>query len=239
MFSSKIRRTGAHLGHFYRLFARFVAAVSGWRVEGEFPDVDKAIFVASPHTSNWDGFFMLMCAWHMRVRLSWITKHTMFRFPLRTFIRWAGGVPVDRRKNHNTVQQIADQFEAADELYLAIAPSGTRSKRDNWRSGFYHMAQAANVPLILGYVDYKHKKAGCGPVIHPTGDVKADMDRIRAFYRDIEGAHPHLHTRVQLRIEDKMAEEAAEAEEVEETEEAAKAAKAAANDTHQGERAAI
>ena len=202
MSESKIRRTGARLGAPYRWFGRFVAAVSGWRVEGDFPDVDKAIFVASPHTSNWDGFYMLMCAWYLRVRLSWITKHTMFRFPIAGFIRWAGGVPVDRRSKNDTVAQIADQFAQADSLYLAVAPAGTRAKRDFWKSGFYHMAQAAKVPLILGYVDYKRKAAGVGPVIHLTGDVGADMDRIRAFYDGIEGAHPDLHTRIRLRAED-------------------------------------
>ena len=172
-----------------------MASVSGWRVEGDFPDVDKAIFVASPHTSNWDGFYMLMCAWYLRVRLSWITKHTMFRFPIAGFIRWAGGVPVDRRSKNDTVGQIADQFAQADSLYLAIAPAGTRAKRDFWKSGFYHMAQAAKVPLILGYVDYKRKAAGVGPVIHLTGDVGADMDRIRAFYDGVEGP-TGLHTRI-------------------------------------------
>ncbi len=209
MSTSDIRRTGARLGPVYRFIARVVARLAGWRIEGEFPNVDKAIFVASPHTSNWDGFFMLMCAWHMGVRLSWITKHTMFRPSIGWFIRWAGGVPVDRRANHNTVDQIAAQFDAADELYLAIAPSGTRAKRDYWKSGFYHMARAADVPLILGYIDYKRKAGGCGPVIHLTGDIPADMDRIRSFYEDIEGAHPALHTRVRLRAEDRIEEAAA------------------------------
>jgi len=211
MSNSRIRRTGAHVGPGTRLFARLVAKISGWRIDGEFPDVKKAIFIASPHTSNWDGFFMLMCAWHMGVRLSWITKHTMFRFPIGWFIRWAGGVPVDRRANHNTVDQIADQFSEADELYLAVAPSGTRARRGHWKSGFYHMSRAAKVPLILGYLDYKNKRGGCGPVIHPTGDIPADMDRIRAFYSDIEGAHPELHTRVRLPAEDRI-EAQAEAE---------------------------
>ena len=210
MSTSNIRRTGARLGPAYRLFARVVARLSGWKIEGGFPNVDKALFVASPHTSNWDGFFMLMVAWHMRVRLSWITKHTMFRPPIGWFIRWAGGVPVDRRAKHNTVDQITQQFEEADELYLAIAPSGTRAKRDYWKSGFYHMALAANVPLILGYLDYKRKAGGCGPVIHLTGDIPADMERIRSFYEDVEGAHPELHTRIRLRAEDREESEQAE-----------------------------
>lgn len=204
MTHSTIRRTGARLPRLLRVIGRAVAASSGWTVQGEFPDVQKAIFVASPHTSNWDGFFLLMCSWHMGVRLSWITKHTMFKWPMGWFIRLLGGVPVDRRSRHDTVRQIADQFAAADALYLAIAPSGTRAKTDYWKSGFYHMALEANVPLILAFVDYARKVGGCGPVIHLTGDVTADMDRIRSFYEGIEGRHPELHTRIRLRQEDEL-----------------------------------
>ena len=207
MNASTIQRTGAHLHGLYRFCGRAVARVFGWTVEGGFPDVRKAIFVASPHTSNWDGFFMLMCSWHLGVRLSWITKHTMFRWPLGWFVRWLGGVPVDRRSRHDTVQQIAQQFEEADALYLAIAPAGTRARTPHWKSGFYHMAMAAKVPLILGYVDYARKAAGCGPVIYLTGNVGADMDRIRTFYDGIEGRHPQLHTPILLRQEATEAED--------------------------------
>ncbi len=204
MSTSRIRKTGGSIGPLPHFIGRGFARLLGWKVQGPFPDVDKAIFIASPHTSNWDGFYMLMCAWVLRVRLSWITKDSMFKPGIGWFIRWMGGVPVDRSKNNDTVKQIAEQFAAADQLYLAIAPDGTRSLRDRWRSGFYYMAVEAQVPLVLGFLDYKRKIGGCGPCFMPTGDVSADMDRIRDFYADIGGKFPELTSPARLSVEDEL-----------------------------------
>lgn len=198
---SVIRHDGRQLGTAYRLFGRLTCAIMGWTPVGSLPDARKAIFIASPHTSNWDGFIMQACAWSLGVRLSWMTKHSLFRWPFRGFLRWVGAVPVDRRKATDTVQQIADQFLATDEMYLAIAPSGTRSRRETWRSGFYHMALAADVPIICGFLDYRSKRGGVGALIEPTGDVTVDMDRIRAAYAGIQGKHGALHTPIRLRAE--------------------------------------
>jgi 1-acyl-sn-glycerol-3-phosphate acyltransferase len=198
---SQIRNTGRTLGPVYQFIGRWTCWFMGWTPVGGLPSPEKAIFIASPHTSNWDGFIMQAVAWSLGVRLSWMTKHTLFKWPFRRFLRWAGAVPVDRRKSTDTVGQIADQFAAVDGMYMAVAPSGTRARRDFWKSGFYHMARRANVPVICGFLDYRTKRGGCGPVIHLTGDQRADMDRIRAFYDGIEGRHPDQHTPVRLREE--------------------------------------
>jgi 1-acyl-sn-glycerol-3-phosphate acyltransferase len=169
---------------------------------GTFPDTPKALFLASPHTSLWDGIVMVMIAWSMGVRLSWITKKETVRFPFKRFVTYFGAVPVDRSKRSDTVTQVAEQFRERDGMFLAIAPAGTRKKRDYWKSGFYHMAVQANVPVICGYLDYKRREGGIREIVHLTGDVQTDMDRFREVYAGIQGKHPALMTRIRLRSED-------------------------------------
>lgn len=181
----------------------------GWKSAGEYPNIPKAMFIASPHTSLWDGIIMVVIAWSMGVRLSWITKKETVRFPFKRFVTYFGAVPVDRSKSNDTVSQIAEQFRVRDGMYLAVAPAGTRKKRDYWKSGFYHMALQANVPLICGFLDYKRREGGIRAIVHPTGDVHEDMARLREVYEGIEGKHPHLMTRLRLRAEDREQEEAA------------------------------
>lgn len=102
-------------------------------------------------------------------------------------MRALGGIPVDRRAKNGVVQQISERFNTAEKLYLAVAPSGTRKGHTRWKSGFYHIALQAEVPIVLGFLDYRRKVGGLGPSIIPSGDIKADMDRIREFYSDIVG----------------------------------------------------
>ena len=202
--SSTITQDGRTVGSLRRLIGRVTCRLMGWTPVGGVPTPKRAIFIASPHTSNWDGFIMQAVAWAIGVRLSWMTKHTLFKWPFRRFLRAVGAVPVDRTQRSDTVGQIARQMRASEGMYLAIAPAGTRARRDFWRSGFYHMARAAEVPVVCGFLDFKRKRGGCGPVIELTGDRKADMDRIRAFYDGIEGKHPALQTPVRLQDESPM-----------------------------------
>ncbi len=177
--------------------------VAGWDTEGDLPpDVPKAILIAAPHTSNWDLPFMLACTWVFRLDLSWIGKHTLFEGPFGGFMSWLGGIPVDRRSRNGAVGQIVDKLDESDKLILAIAPMGTRGKAPFWKSGFYHMAYNADVPVICSFLDFKRKRTGVGPVFKLTGDMKADMDRIRAFYEGMEGLRPELQTDVRLENED-------------------------------------
>ncbi len=173
----------------------------GWRVEGALPETRKFVFIAAPHTSNWDLPFMLATAYILGVRVSWMGKHTLFEGPFGGFMKALGGIPVDRRSANNLVQQVAERFQQADTLILAVPPEGTRKKVEYWKSGFYHIARSAQVPIAMGFLDFRRKRAGLGPLLYPTGDVRADMDQVRAFYRDIRGKIPKDESEPRLREE--------------------------------------
>jgi 1-acyl-sn-glycerol-3-phosphate acyltransferase len=168
----------------------------------------RAVFIASPHTSNLDGLFMVATAFAMGVKLSWMGKKSLFRFPFGYFFRSVGGVAVDRSKSSDTVKQVADEFAARPSMFLAIAPAATRKKRDYWKSGFYHIAVGAKVPLLCGCIDYERKEAGIIGVVEPTGDPVVDMARIRAVYEGRQGRHPDRMSRIRLRAEDEVKSEA-------------------------------
>lgn len=177
--------------------------VFGWEADGALPEgVDKAVFVAAPHTSNWDGPHMIAIAWTLGVPLRWMGKKELFRFPFKTFLRAVGGVPVDRSKAGNVVEDVAQAFSEEDAMYLAIAPSGTRRGKDRIKSGFYRIAQRADVPLVLGYLDYERRRGGCGPVLEPTGDIARDMEALRTFYATIAARHPDRVAPMRVREED-------------------------------------
>lgn len=189
-----------------KLIGRLYLWLFRWRREGGPPPLDRYVLVLSPHTSNWDFPNMLAFAWAFGLRdIRWVGKHTLFRFPLGLFMRWAGGLPVDRTAAHDTVTQLAEQFASRERLILGVAPSGTRKYRDHWKSGFYHVALAAGVPIVLAYLDYGQRRGGIGPPIELTGDVAADMDRVRTFYADKQGRDPERVSRIRLQIEDREA----------------------------------
>ena len=134
----------------------------------------------------------------MGVRVSWLGKHTLFIPPWGWLMRKLGGIPVDRRAPHSLVTQMAEKFKSSDYLVLAVPPEGTRSKVALWKSGFYHIASQSGVPIGLGYLDYDRKLCGLGMFVTPGGDVKADMDKIRAFYRDVRGKYPEMESEPRL-----------------------------------------
>ena len=173
----------------------------GWKMVGERPRLKKYVIIAAPHTSNWDVPLMLSLAYVYGIPVSWVGKHTLFRPPLGWLIRLLGGVPVDRRARHNAVQQMVDEFARRESFYLLITPEGTRGRTEYWKSGFYHIARGAGVPLVLGKLDFKRKLGGLVDVVDLTGDIKADMDRLRAFYHDVEGKYPNDFGPVRLREE--------------------------------------
>jgi 1-acyl-sn-glycerol-3-phosphate acyltransferase len=177
-----------------RLWIRFF----GWTVEGDLPSGGKAVLIAAPHTSNWDFPFMLAAAFVLQVRLSWMGKDTLFKRPFGRLFHRMGGIPIHRSAAHGVVEQIADRLKQAQAMIVAVAPSGTRAHRDHWKSGFYWIAVRAQVPIVCGYLDYARKKAGLGLSLIPTHDLRADMDRIRDFYREIRGRYPELETTIRL-----------------------------------------
>ncbi|MGE0102204.1 MAG: lysophospholipid acyltransferase family protein [Blastocatellales bacterium] len=172
-----------------RALSLLISRLAGWEIVGPLPEARKYVLIAAPHTSNWDFPVMLMAAFGLRVKAYWIGKNSLFKAPHGRFFRWLGGIPVDRSGSQNMVSQTTEIFSQRDELLLAIAPEGTRSKVSAWKTGFYYIALGAGVPIVFGFIDYGRKRTGIGPSLMPTGDIDADMKIIRAFYADIRGLH--------------------------------------------------
>jgi len=148
------------------------------------------VLIAAPHTSNWDLPYMLFVAFGLRAKVYWMGKDAIFRWPFSRLFKWLGGIPIDSSKSNNVVAQSIDQFTRNDNLILAVPPAGTHKRVLNWKTGFYHIANGAEVPIVMGFLDYKKKIGGIGPVLQPTGDIEADMLTIRTFYQDISGKYP-------------------------------------------------
>jgi len=174
----------------FRYLSILLLKLIGWRAVNQVPLLNKYLVIGAPHTSNWDFVLFLLFGFKMRYNTRWLGKDTLFRFPIRGLMIRLGGIPVDRSKSNNVVEQMADYFNSVDELSVIIAPEGTRDKTVGWKTGFYHIAIAANVPIVLGYVDSSTKSIGFGPVFYPTGDIEADLEKIQAFYADKKGLIP-------------------------------------------------
>ncbi|MCW7556180.1 lysophospholipid acyltransferase family protein [Endozoicomonas gorgoniicola] len=173
-----------------RLLSNAILKLRGWKKEGQLPDVGKCVVIAAPHTSNWDFVFMMLMAFSFRLKVFWMGKNSLFKGPLGLIMRFLGGIPVERSKHTGLVQQTIDQFNQNDDLFIALSPEGTRGKVTKWKSGFYHVANGANVPVAMAFLDYKRKVAGFGPLFMPTGDYEKDLTDIQAFYRGISGKNP-------------------------------------------------
>jgi 1-acyl-sn-glycerol-3-phosphate acyltransferase len=205
MRSSEITHQAPTTGILLYWIGRAYAWLLGWDVEGELPESGKFILVGAPHTSNWDFTFMLMVSFIYRVRVSWLGKDSLFKRPFDGIMRWLGGIPVQRESRHGVVEQIADRFRRAKNMVLVIAPAGTRKKLNHWKSGFYWIAYSAQVPILCGALDYGRKIATLGLSFVPTGDIKADMDRIRGFYVGVQGKYPESASVIKLPDEGNVA----------------------------------
>lgn len=167
-----------------------VLRLRGWRVEGQRPDAPRFVVIAAPHTSAWDAPLMIAAALQIGIRLHWLGASWYFTWPVAGLIRWLGGVPIDRGRSDSRVQTTAQMMAAYDHIGVAISPEGSRKLVPRWRTGFYHLAVAAEVPLVLTSLDHRTKRATIGPELLPTGDIEADMVEIRAFYDGVEGRYP-------------------------------------------------
>lgn len=156
----------------------------GWTAVGEVPEPRRFVIIAAPHTSNWDFVNFLGLTADIGVRPHFMAKLSLFKWPLARFMRQMGGIPVDRTGGQDYVQQMVDEFARRTEFMLTVAPEGTRRQTRKWRTGFYHIAVAAKVPLVVGMMDYGTKTGGLGPMIMPTGDFRADMSRVFEVYRN-------------------------------------------------------
>jgi 1-acyl-sn-glycerol-3-phosphate acyltransferase len=182
-------------------FALSVLKIFGWHIEGHLPDYPKYVLVAAPHTSNWDFIIVMLLALALRANLFWMGKSNVFRWPFDAMFKWLGGISTDRTKSSGMVAQVVQKFDENEKLAIVISPEGTRKKVTYWKTGFYHIAQGAKVPIVLGYLDYHRKAGGIGPAVLPSGDIEADLKIIQAFYADIVGRHPHKTDTASIRIE--------------------------------------
>jgi len=173
-----------------RWLALLFFRLAGWKAEGRRPDMAKYVIMAAPHTSNWDFVFTMCLAFILRINPCIMMKGEWFRGPFGPFLRWLGAVPIDRSGAHGVVAQSIEAFHAHARMVMVVPPSGTRRQVMHWKTGFYYIALGARVPIVLGYLDYRRRAGGIGPVVHPTGNIHADMREIRNFYRDITGKYP-------------------------------------------------
>ncbi len=170
-----------------RAISIFILRVIGWKTRGTELANQRFVLIGAPHTSNWDFPLMLMVVLKLKLRVFWMGKHTLFPFPFGGLMKWLGGVPINRSSSHNVVRETVRQFKDNKELVVLIPPEGTRSKVKEWKTGFYHIANMAKVPILMGYVDAEKKEAGFADFFHPTGDIDKDLEEIRNFYKPISG----------------------------------------------------
>ena len=187
--------------HFFvrRNFARLLLRLARWRTAGEVPN--RGILVGAPHTSNWDWVLTMLLAWDSSVQLRLLVKDSFFKGPLGPLMRATGAVELDRHNPGATIRALLDDAEAEESFLLGLAAEGTRSKGEYWKSGFYRISQQTGIPVTLAYLDSPSRTVGWGPTFDLSGDVTADMDRVRAFYADKQGIRPELTTVPRLREE--------------------------------------
>ena len=185
-----------------RMIGHTYLKAAGWKVTGERPPIHSYVIIAAPHTSNWDMPFMLAFAFIFDIPVRWMGKHTLFKPPFGSFFRRLGGMPIVRHRAGGVVGQMVEQFRENDSLVLMVPAEGTRGHVEYWKSGFYHIAREAGVPVVLSYLDFAKKEGGIGPAIEITGDFSADMDKIREFYAGMQGFKPENVGAIRLREED-------------------------------------
>lgn len=177
---------------FSQWIARTLMSWCGWCIEGDIPNLPKFVLIGAPHTSNWDFVLAMATLSALNIKVSWMGKHTLFRWPFKGVLKWLGGVPVDRtNRSGGIVSQTIEVMNKRDQFVIALMPEGTRTKVHRWKSGFYRIAQGAKVPIVLVRFDYGRKVIGIGPVIEPSGDITADLAHIQSFFTGIEGKNPH------------------------------------------------
>lgn len=183
----------------FRLISIFLLKILGWKKEGTLPVEKKYVMIAAPHTSNWDFLYTILIAFAFKLKIFWMGKNTLFKKPFGPLVKWMGGIPVNRDRSNNLVDETIAWFNKNERLVIVVPPEGTRSKTTYWKTGFYHIAYGAGVPILLGYLDYKRKAGGFGPTFHPTGLIDDDMVIIRDFYSNITGRNPDMFNKKDVR----------------------------------------
>lgn len=171
----------------------------GWTLRYVLPPSPKSVVIFYPHTSNWDFPLGLLARGATGLQVSWVGKHTLFRRPVGRLMLRLGGIPIDRGARAGLVETLTAEFERRDSFHVAIAPEGTRSRSEHWRTGFYQLALAAQVPVGLGFFDYPRREIGIEHWLMMSGDTAADLARIAACYKDRQGLNPSQTTPIRFR----------------------------------------
>jgi len=185
------------------VFSEFIRALSwlylkatGWHIGSDWPShIPKSVIVAAPHTSNWDGLTMVAVAGWYRVKLSWMGKAALLRGPLGWLVKRSGCVPVERSGANDVVEQMRLAFAAAPVMHLAVAPEATRQANPNWKTGFYHIARSARVPLLMAVLDYRTRILRLDGPLNTTGSMAADLAAVMACYAEADGKFPERFVR--------------------------------------------
>jgi 1-acyl-sn-glycerol-3-phosphate acyltransferase len=177
-----------------KIISRIYLKLIGWNIKGSFPEgLKKCVIIAAPHTSMLDFIIGRAAFYGMGInKISFLIKKEAFKFPLGGIIKALGGIPVDRGKSNNMVVAIARQFKEKENMLLIITPEGTRKYVEVWKKGFYHIAENANVPIVLSYVNYREKEGGIGFVLYPSGNYDEDIKIIQEFYKDKTARYPEM-----------------------------------------------
>ncbi len=168
-----------------------------WKVVNNLPaDMKKAVLVAAPHTSNWDFVYGLAALWVLGSKMKYLIKKEVWIFPFSLFLKWSGGIPVDRSAPHELTRDLINMLERSDELFLLFPPEGTRSRVKKWKTGFYHVAMDTKLPIVMGFMDFSTRECGYGDWFKPTGNKVEDFTRLENNYKDMKGKHPELYNPV-------------------------------------------
>lgn len=181
--------------------SRWILKLLGWQIINDLPDDKRYMLIVAPHTSNWDFVYGVLAKSAVRLKVNFLGKDTLFKWPLGWWFRALGGIPVIRDQKLNMVEQMVVQFKQRNHMILTMSPEGTRSRLDNWKSGFYHIACGAGVPIVMATLNFADKQIKLGGRFVPTGDVTTDMDKVRDFYAGIEGKKPKNQGPIRLKIE--------------------------------------
>jgi len=177
-------------GWLTRAVGRGLLRLAGWARVGALPEIPKFVVCVVPHTSNWDFVIGYAAKMSLNLSASWLGKHTLFLGPMGPLLRAMGGIPVDRSAAHGVVGEAVEGFRTRDRLVLAVAPEGTRRRVERWKSGFYHIARQGGVPIVPVALDWGTRRLRIGPLLEPSGDEEADMERLISFFRTVRGRVP-------------------------------------------------
>lgn len=173
-----------------RAFGRLLLNSYRWHVEGQLPNAARFVIIVAPHTSSWDFLPTMGTMLAVGFQSYWLIADTYNWWPLGNFLGWLGGIPVDRSMRRDLVSQIVKRFKENDKFILAMSPEGTRKSARTWKTGFWHIAAGAGVPIQIVAVDYEKRATIFGPVIEPSDNIEADMEKIQMCYQGVRAKHP-------------------------------------------------